>query len=932
VKRKGDPLRAWLAVGLAAALALLGAFSCARMLGAAQPVLGVEWIQSTHGPVAIDVEQGSPAWESGLRPGDVLEEVDGREVDSALDAIGLPWDLGTDEPGRVTVRRGGESVGLDVVAGHGRGEDTYGYLCLVGFAFLLTGLFIVVRWPLVRGGSVYAGLAAVFYIHLVFTHTGSATAADWFFYWVDMMAAIVLPAALIHFAAKVSRRPSYRSPVWAAYGISGVLLLATAWFHPSLFGGVYRFGEPERVVALFERLETLFLGLAVVAAAGIVFKSYGRARSVPHRSQLRWILWGSVLGLMPFALLYAIPWGVGASELPRWANFLSVVPMLVAPAAFTTALTRYRLHDLDVIVRRAVAEVAAVFLTFAVYAASVYTVHEILSGILDLSRSAARYIGIFLAVVTYPQSRVWMRTAVDRAFYRKRYSYRTTLLDWARELSAELDLGEILARVRERVKETLGVREAQVFLREGPARFEVPATGDGTAVIDLDETLSSRLESSAYVTVDSARLPGLPWVRYLFGLKVKGDLKALLGVAERGSPEEPLSSEDRALLITLSAHAATAIEAARLLEEVKRSSEEIRRAHAREQTVLESSAVGLLMLDETGRILAWNRALEGIYGLGREEAIGRTLVDLFPLHFVRHLEAHMRRSPDDGEARVFRYTLVNREGRRIVLNLAISTAVSGRDGAGARVVTFDDVTERVQLEEQVLRQERLVSLGLLAAGVAHEMNTPLTGISSYAQLLLEDLGPGDPRRQVMEKIVSQTGRASNIANSLLNLARPEQTAFETLSVNTLVEESLDLFAPQVRGRQTEIDVNLDGSLPEVRGHKGKLQQVLLNLLLNARDALSDDCGVISVRTYKNGQQVVLEVADNGTGIPAEDLPRIFDPFFTTKGRGRGTGLGLSISYGIVHEHEGEMHVQSEPGVYTRFRVEIPVAGAAEAMA
>ena len=245
-------------------------------------------------------------------------------------------------------------------------------------------------------------------------------------------------------------------------------------------------------------------------------------------------------------------------------------------------------------------------------------------------------------------------------------------------------------------------------------------------------------------------------------------------------------------------------------------------------------------------------------------------------------------------------------------------------------MAFDDVTDRVRLEEQVLRQERLASLGLLAAGVAHEVNTPLTGISSYAQMLLEDMDPRDPRRRVLEKIEAQTSRASGIANSLLNLARPEGADEQDVRLNDLVREAADLMAPQIRRSDVRLETRLDDRDPTVRGDRGKLQQVLLNLLLNARDALDGE-GTITVRTSLGGDRAALEVTDDGTGIPADDLPRVFDPFFSTKGPGRGTGLGLSISHGIVQEHGGTIEVESEPG-RTRFRVELPSAAAAEAMA
>ena len=297
--------------------------------------------------------------------------------------------------------------------------------------------------------------------------------------------------------------------------------------------------------------------------------------------------------------------------------------------------------------------------------------------------------------------------------------------------------------------------------------------------------------------------------------------------------------------------------------------------------------------------------------------------DLFPLHFVKRIRREYERNDRGEEARIFRLSMINRAGHRVIVNLSISP-VDGQREDGAKVITFDDVTERVKLEEQVLRQERLASLGFLAAGVAHEINTPLTGISSYTQLLLAECAADDPRRPLLEKIETQAHRASGITSSLLNLARPEQTTLEALDVNDIIREVKSLFQPQVRGRGIELHTSADRSLLPVQGHRGKLQQVLLNLLINARDAVEEG-GRISLKTDVQGERVIIEVSDNGVGIAEEDLPRVFDPFFTTKGRGKGTGLGLSISYGIVQEHEGEITVESTPGEFTRFRVELPIA-------
>jgi PAS domain S-box-containing protein len=711
-----------------------------------------------------------------------------------------------------------------------------------------------------------------------------------------------------------------------AYGFSFALVAMALWISPAALGGAYRWKDPVAAIETWvDRPGYLWISLAALLTVGILAKSYVRSASVMHRSQMRFMLWGLAVGLGPFVTLYAVPWAVGAPELPEWARFLAVVPLLIVPAGFTAALARYRLYDFDILLLRVVTEVTAVFFTAAVLAATVFLLRKGIVEFVPLTRGGTRYVGLLAAAIAYPKLRQWAKAAAERAFYRQRYSYRATLLDWARELNAETDLASLLSLLRTRIRDTLGVPEAEVLIRANGERFEAFGDGALAAHVDLAPDLVERLEHLESVALDDAdSIPGIDWARHLFSMKVKGRLRAVLAIAERRGADERLTTEDRALVGTLAAHASTAIEAARLVREVRQRADEVGRLHALQAKILESSAVGLLLLDPAGVILAWNRALEEMYGLPRAEGMGRSLADVFPLHVARRIEREGRA----GESRIFRLTLADRAGRRLIVNIAISR-VEGKEGDGGLVVTFDDVTQSVEMEEQMLQQERLASLGLLAAGVAHEINTPLTGISSYTQLLLDD-DAGGAGREMLEKIEAQSRRASGITRSLLSLARPGEAEFQPLDLNDAVRDVLQLFEPQVRRSAVRLRSELAETLPAVRGDKGKLQQVLLNLLLNARDAVSHE-GEIAVSTSVESGSVVLEVADDGSGIPEEDLPRIFDPFFTTKGRGKGTGLGLSITFGIVREHGGRIRADSPPGEGACFRVELPTVDRAEAL-
>ena len=240
------------------------------------------------------------------------------------------------------------------------------------------------------------------------------------------------------------------------------------------------------------------------------------------------------------------------------------------------------------------------------------------------------------------------------------------------------------------------------------------------------------------------------------------------------------------------------------------------------------------------------------------------------------------------------------------------------------IVIIEDISTRVQLEEQLQISEKMASIGVLAAGVAHEVNTPLTGISSFTQMLLEGAEPDDPKTKVLEKIERQTFRAAKIVNGLLNLARPPQVESGPSDIHAVINDVLALLEHQFKTGRIQVRKEFAETPSLVQGVEYKLQQVFLNLFMNARDAMPRG-GWLTIATRGERDAAVVEIADTGSGIPAELLSRIYDPFFTTKEIGKGTGLGLSITYGIVQEHGGTITCESQVGQGTRFILRLPLA-------
>jgi len=250
-------------------------------------------------------------------------------------------------------------------------------------------------------------------------------------------------------------------------------------------------------------------------------------------------------------------------------------------------------------------------------------------------------------------------------------------------------------------------------------------------------------------------------------------------------------------------------------------------------------------------------------------------------------------------------------GKSLILNVAIAPLRSVSSSQTGAIVVLENVTSRVKLEETLQQSEKLSSIGLLAAGVAHEVNTPLTGVSSYTQMLLGMVPETDPKHALLQKMQRQTDRATNIVGNLLNFSRTG-TVLESveIDVNKLLDDTLQLLEPQLRRSNVAITKDYSRTPARIFGNGGKLQQVFTNLVLNARDAMLSG-GTITLKTTANGgNEVFVSVSDTGEGIPPENISKIFDPFFTTKEVGNGTGLGLAVTYGIVQEHGGTIEVQS----------------------
>jgi PAS domain S-box-containing protein len=532
----------------------------------------------------------------------------------------------------------------------------------------------------------------------------------------------------------------------------------------------------------------------------------------------------------------------------------------------------------------------------------------------------------------------FLQEQVDRIFYGERYDLRNSLLDFGRTLSATTALDPLLDSLVSRLQEVMNVERVAIFVEsKGAPSGYVVARSAGLDLVaippDFREMIRVRSAENGVVRADDVDLNGgdsnfavRRALHYYVPCVVRGRMVAVIGLG-RSVDGALLSSEDVQILRTVSGYVAVAIENSLLYNDQQERAAELKLLKEFNESIIESINVGLLAVDLDGRVTRLNSALEHILDLRRDAAVGRLVEELFSEDFADTLKQVLGK---DGwrlkEIRnIYKLHTATRANRALVLNIALAPLQDAQGQTGALVV-LEDVTARISLEEQLQQREKLSSIGLLAAGVAHEVNTPLTGVSSYTQMLLGMLNETDPKHALLQKVRTQAERATNIVNNLLNFSRTgSATEFAEIDVARVLDDTLQLLEPQLRRSQIELVRRYDNDAPEAYANAGKLQQVFTNLILNARDAIPDGGRIIvSTGTAEDGSLLV-EITDTGIGIAPENVAKIYDPFYTTKGVGQGTGLGLAVSYGIVQEHAGRISVDSTPGQGTTFRITLPTA-------
>ena len=887
-------------------LLVIGGFNIQQKRSYVIPDDGCLWIQTDKGIQAQVVVEDGACERAGVQKGDLLRWVNNKKIESDRDVTRALYGVGVYSTARYTVERNGVRFETTPVTIYPPAQPLIRrrlYLEILGIYFLVVGAFVLIKRFREAAVTHFYYVCLISFVLFAYSYTGKLNALDWTVFWLDTAAIFFLPPLFLHFCLEFPKRNFFQGHgrlLFLLYAPGILLLLTWAVF---VYGNILDLvAFPLQLRQILETTGDFHFGAYFLASAIVLFWTYRTVRMPDLRQQMKWVTRGVAIGVLPYFLLQALPRAAGFIP-EAWID-VAIFPLALIPTSFGYAISRYKLADADVIFKRGV--------TYTLATASVVTMIVLAGQVLGsglewpvgpLTRVGTTIVAALLFSPIKDQFQIWL----DKIFYGERYGVRRTLVDFGRTLSAEVRSENLLDRIVDRLSRAFSVDHAAVFLESAgePERF-LPALVRGVETpADPQLPFLKAWTDQPYLFFEEAILG----FNYFIPCRVKNRVIAYIafGQTQKG---DYLNSEDLELLEAMSDYVGIALENSRLYKSLEQRASEYHELKDFSENIIESINVGVVVEDVNGRVVGWNKALEDMTGLNRDAALGKPIDEAIPEDFLQRLSEHRH--------------LYKQRWNGLTVNLSLTPLLDKTGAARGRLIMIDDITARIRLEDQLIQNEKLTSIGLLAAGVAHEVNTPLAVISSYSQMLRKQIPPDDAGYKLLEKITAQTFRASEIVNNLLSFSRMNATEFASVNVHKVINDTLSLLEHPLKTSQIRVTVNLLAEAPLVTGNAGKLQQVFLNLFLNARDAMPDG-GTLDIRTAIVDGRIEIVITDSGGGISREHIKKIYDPFFTTKTAGKGTGLGLSVSYGIVQEHGGSISVESNVGRGTSFRLDFPLS-------
>ena len=877
------------------------------------PTDNIVWEESAEGLTCIKTPEDSP-----LKKGDILSAINNYEIKNIID---LNRVIAKKKFCRYEIERDGIFTGVVVDISTRYTPLSYYILVFSGVLMIILTLRILnINLQEKKGFSPpphFYLLSLSFSGFLIFSPTGTYHASDFIYLILDKIAFLFFPALLLHFAVyypirsrllrkvkpKILKLSIYMAPtVLLALNVIFLLNNMSPLNSENLLYSINHFRSLSmRYFALYLFISLIFF---LISNLTLIFYKQRKRLIIPLAGIVI-----SISSLLVFNFLLTVS---------ETILNLSLFLLIFLPLSLTYFLGHRKFTDIENVLRKTIA-VSFIFpFIFGIYF------------FLGASIEQNKLLGLFwsiTAIITagllYKPIENTVHAYFEKLFFRSTFNFKRKLKELIESLPTERDLYSLSTSFLNTVNRGFQLQNSILIIHHRKNIFySLPKKRKILISRNFRRDLFNSSNLVLYSSADFAR-------RYPKDYRVMKDLNyfqflplktpdRLIGLVAFGPKKDNtyLSVEDWELLFNIASSLSLSVENASLYSELKTQFDEINLLKEFNENIIENINLGIVVLTGLNIIKTWNNIMEQKFKIPAEKAINSKAFTIFGPELWKKIYNQQQ------EISTIEKVKVDIEHEELIFDIYSSPLMDSVGKRMGTILVFEDVTEKIFIQNQLVTSEKMVSLGLLSAGIAHEVNTPLTGISSYCQFILDN--PKDPENtELVVKIQEQVQRANKIIRSLLDFSRQKGEQPTQLDLNIVINESIALMQHKLKQKNIELKKDFQFT-HKMFGFSSRLQQLFINLLLNAADAISQPDGVISISGTETETELSIRIKDNGKGIESKYLDKIFDPFFTTKAQGKGTGLGLSIAYAIVEEHYGEINANSKLNKGTTFTINLPI--------
>ncbi len=884
-------------------LIVIGLMTVVRNITYMEPTDGAEWGMKDGKLTVVATDLNA---DPSLHVGDVLVSIDSNPIDT-LEAYNKYLFENAPIGSRLdySVLRGGEPYDPYVdIFGKKQHITDYYLLAFSGFVYL-TFLFLVLGQNVTFSSKrLLSAFSLCVYLVFVFHYTEKMVLLDWISFVLDQIGAILLPSTLAGVALNQTfSRSKWLKFIQAIHWTPTLILLALTLSEiglaPSLVSGLD--------IIKLQNIRDFWSGSLIIASV-LVLALIAEIRSKERNFTLYW-----AAAWLPFALKLL------KLDYPYASTIAGLAPIILPIALLMEWRGRDEFH-LGHIGKKVLVYIFTTFVLMLGFFLFIGLFQWLLGSEMgEEGQTIFMGLGIMFASMSFGAISDYAAEALDRLIYGKRFESIRILSDFSGINRADTNLDDFLHIIRSRIKNAFQVEKGLAYrVFDNDRCFKTISAIHPESKFIFEELPPLLLRGEILkghqvkaAGIDTDESPFRP-NDLICPIRVTHKLAALIVLTPEGN-QLKLSPEEMRLLKSLLHQCDVLMENMELYHSVHQKVEDINQLKEYNDNIIESSRVGILTTDDLGRAVSANSALAGLSGMEKQAIIGRTFDQVFKSKKVK-----VQRRVKSGFT--MEGLFQNAAGDMLMLELEKTPLRTKDNVVYGALYLIEDIKERKRMDEKLMQQEKLASIGLLAAGVAHEINTPLTGITSYSQMLGKDPSLDEDQKELLELIQHQSQRAANIVAELLHFSRKESLPKGPVDLMDILDQTLRFLSHQIQKRKVRITLVSPDTQAIIDGYANQVQQVFLNLVVNAMDAMPDG-GDLEIGARCSSTRVEMWFQDNGIGMDKETQSRIFDPFFTTKEVGKGTGLGMAVVFKILQDHEAGIEVESAPNEGCRFTLQ-----------